>query len=233
LLPAINVLSFKTKLISTEKVIEFRPFLAKEQKLLLMALEGGSVEDVTHAVINILKACIITKIDVMALPSFDIQHLFLEIRKKSIGNILDLKIHHPEADATCNHAERVSIDLDNVIVLKPETHTRKIKLTDEIGVVMRYPSSHMFDEYSGNNVKNSFDLIASCIESVYNADEMFSDFAKEEITQWIGNLTADQLQKITQFFETMPSLVLDINYTCTKCKKDVSHRLNGLTDFFT
>ncbi len=233
MLPAINILSFKTKLISTEKVVEFRPFLAKEQKILLMALEGGSVEDVTNAVINILKACILTNIDVMKLPSFDIQHLFLEIRKKSIGNVLDLKVHHPEADSTCTHAQRVSIDLDNVEVVKPETHTRKIKLNDDIGVVMRYPSSHMFDAYTGNTVKNSFALIAACIESVYTAEEMFSDFGEEEITQWIGNLTADQLQKLTQFFETMPTLVLDINYNCTKCKKDVSHRLNGLTDFFT
>jgi hypothetical protein len=170
---------------------------------------------------------------VLKLPSFDIQHLFLEIRKKSIGNLIDLKIRHPESNAECDHAQRVVVDLDTVNAVIPDTHSKKIKLTDNIGVVMRYPSSHMFESHTKSTVKNTFALIASCIESVYNEEEMFSDFSKEEIIAWIDKLTAEQLQKITNFFETMPQLVLDINYKCDKCKKDVSHRLNGITDFFT
>ena len=234
MLPTISVATYTTNLISDNRKIEFRPFLAKEQKSLLMAIEGNDIKEIVHSVMNVLKACILTpNIDVFKLPSFDIQHLFLELRKRSVEEIIELKMHHPESDHTeCEHAQKITLNLNSVTVERDPEHTKKIKLNDDIGVVMRYPNSNMFEKYAGGSVENVFGLISECVESVFDKENVYSDFTVPEIAKWLEQLTPEQLQMITHFFHTMPSLHFDIKYKCKGCGQDVAHRLEGLSDFF-
>lgn len=201
-----------------------------------MALESNNVEDVVAAVKDILKACILTKIDIDKLPSFDVQKIFLELRKKSVGEIIELKVHHPESDHTdCKHATAVKVNLDDVQILENPEHTKKIKLDGNVGVVMRYPNTAILEKYGnkGNKIAKTFALIAACIESVFDAESVYTDFTEKEINEWVGGLNDVQLRKLSDFFQTMPTLFYDLKYKCTKCNKDVEMRLEGLADFFT
>lgn len=234
MLPSLSVQTFTTELISTKQKIEMRPFLAKEQKVLLMALETKNPDDVTNAVMNILKSCVMTKnIDVNKLSSFDIQKLFIELRKSSIGEVVELKVRHPQEGHKCEHAQKIAIDLNKVEVSKHEDHTNKIKLTDKIGVVMRYPSPEMLNKYKDKNIQNTFKLIAECIESIFDDEAVYDSFTLEEMGNWIGQLNTEQFQKVTNFFHNQPTLVYNLSYKCDACGEKVEHTLEGLSDFFT
>lgn len=236
MLPKLSVPTYKTTLISNGQNIEYRPWLTAEHKILLMALESNSVEDVVAAVKDILKACILTKIDIDKLPGFDVQKLFLELRKKSVGEVIELKMHHPEKDHTCKHLQQVSVNLEKVETLTHPDHSKNIKIDDNIGVVMRYPNTSIIEKYGegkkGSKVAKTFALIAACIESVYDADTMYNDFEEKEINEWVGGLNESQLRKLSDFFHTMPTLVYDLKYKCSGCGEDVEMRLEGLADFF-
>lgn len=235
MLPQLAVQTFKTELISTKQTIEVRPFLAKEQKVLLMALESKNAQDVTDAIMNILKSCVQTPgIDVQKLPSFDIQKLFIELRKHSIGEQIEVKVRHPQNDHPCKHSQKVVVDLTGVKVEVAEGHTNKIKITDNLGVVMRYPNASMVNKYGEEkNIKNTFSLIAECIESVYDSENVYDDFTLEQMIDWIGQLNNIQFQKLTAFFANQPTLVYNLKYKCDGCGETVEHKLEGLTDFFT
>ena len=236
-LPKISTPFYETKLPSTGEALKYRPFLVKEEKLLVLALESEDTTQITTAIKAVIKACIKTRgIKVETLPTFDIEFLFLNIRGKSVGEVLDVNVICPDDEKT---QVSVQIDLDSIECRKTEGHTNKIKLDDTIMMEMKYPSLDQFiksnfDMKEENQMEQSFDLIASCIDKLYSADEVWAseDCSKKEMSDFLEQLNSSQFKEIEKFFETMPKLSHTIKVTNpeTKVKSDVT--LEGLAAFF-
>ena len=236
-LPKIATPTYELELPSTGKTIQYRPFLVKEEKLLVLALESEDTTQITTAIKAVIKACIKTRgIKVETLPTFDIEFLFLNIRGKSVGEVLDVNIICPDDEKT---QVTVQVDLDSIECRKTEGHTNKIKLDDTIMMEMKYPSLDQFiksnfDMKEENQMEQSFDLIASCIDKLYSADEVWAseDCSKKEMSDFLEQLNSSQFKEIEKFFETMPKLSHTIKVTNpeTKVKSDVT--LEGLAAFF-
>ena len=235
--PKIASPTYELELPSTGKTIQYRPFLVKEEKLLVLALESEDTTQITTAIKAVIKACIKTRgIKVETLPTFDIEYLFLNIRGKSVGEVLDVNVICPDDEKT---QVTVQIDLDSIECRKTEGHTNKIKLDDTIMMEMKYPSLDQFiksnfDMKEENQMEQSIDLIASCIDKLYSADEVWAseDCSKKEMSDFLEQLNSSQFKEIEKFFETMPKLSHTIKVTNpeTKVKSDVT--LEGLAAFF-
>ena len=232
-LPQITTPEFTTIVPSTGEKLSFRPFLVKEEKILLMAQEGKDKNEIQRAVINILEECIKTPITVEDLPLFDIEWLFIQLRSKSVGEVIDLKIKHIE-NKECLHLNPVEVNLEELEMTKDPKHTNIINITDDIGVTMRYPSLKLVGDKNPEGLDSTavFNLICDCVLNVFDKDQVYNDFNKEEIDKFIGDLDQKQLLKFMDFFKTMPKVEHTIKYKCEKCGQDVEHKLNGLVDFF-
>mgnify|MGYP001387297325 FL=1 len=236
-LPKIATPTYELELPSTGKTIKFRPFLVKEEKLLVLALESDDTKEITNAIKAVLKDCIQTRgIKVENLPTFDIEYLFLNIRGKSVGEDIEVSVLCPDDGET--YAE-VEISIDDIKVIKDKNHSNQIKLDDTLMMEMKYPSldqfvknNFNFDE--GSQVDQSFDLIAGCVDKVYNADEAWTseDFTKKEINDFLGSMNSAQFKQIESFFTTMPKLSHDIEVVNPKTKKKSTVTLEGLASFF-
>ena len=232
-LPQITTPEFTTILPSTGERLSFRPFLVKEEKILLMAQEGKDKNEIQRAVINILEECIKTPVTIEDLPLFDIEWLFIQLRSKSVGEVIDLKIKHVE-NKECLHLNPVDVNLEELEMTKDPKHTNVINITDDIGVTMRYPSLKLVGDKNPEGLDSTavFNLICDCVLNVFDKDQVYNDFNKEEIDKFIGDLDQKQLLKFMDFFKTMPKVEHTIKYKCEKCGQDVEHKLNGLVDFF-
>lgn len=232
-LPQITTPEFTTILPSTGERLSFRPFLVKEEKILLMAQEGKDKNEIQRAVINILEECIKTPITIEDLPLFDIEWLFIQLRSKSVGEVIDLKIKHVE-NKECLHLNPIEVNLEELEMTKDPKHTNIINITDDIGVTMRYPSLKLVGDKNPEGLDSTavFNLICDCVLNVFDKDQVYNDFTKEEIDKFIGDLDQKQLLKFMDFFKTMPKVEHTIKYKCEKCGQDVEHKLNGLVDFF-
>ena len=236
-LPRISTPTYELELPSTEQSIKYRPFLVKEEKLLVIALESEDTKQITTAIKTVIKNCILTKdIKVENLPTFDIEFLFLNIRGKSVGEQVDVNIICPDDNET---NVSVSIDLDDIKVLKNEDHTNKIKVDPTIMMEMKYPSleqfiKNNFDFNNQNAMDQSFELIASCIDKIYTKDEVWStsDVTKKELTEFLESMNSSQFKDIEKFFETMPKLSHKIQITNPKTKVESEVVLEGLASFF-
>ena len=228
-LPSIATPQFSTKIPSTGQEIEYRPFLVKEEKILLMALEGGDQKEIARATQNIIESCVITDIDVNKLATFDVEHLFLKLRGKSVGELVELKIGH--SDGECEHKTEVQINLDDIEVTG-DISDGKIMLDDDIGVKMRYPGIADVSQLDEQNIEAMFDVINNCIEYVYDKDNVYNDFSKKEIKDWTETLSQKQFEKITEFFQNIPKLSYKVEWTCSKCGEKDSITLEGLQSFF-
>ena len=236
-LPKIATPTYELELPSTGKTIKFRPFLVKEEKLLVLALESDDTKEITNAIKAVLKDCIQTRgIKVENLPTFDIEYLFLNIRGKSVGEDIEVSVLCPDDGET--YAE-VEISIDDIKVIKDKEHSNKIKLDDTLMMEMKYPSldqfvknNFNFDE--GSQVDQSFELIAGCVDKVYSADEAWTseDFTKKEINEFLGSMNSAQFKQIETFFTTMPKLSHDIEVVNPKTKKKSTVTLEGLASFF-
>ena len=236
-LPKISTPTYELELPSTGKTIKFRPFLVKEEKLLVLALESDDTKEITNAIKAVLKDCIQTRgIKVENLPTFDIEYLFLNIRGKSVGEDIEVSVLCPDDGET--YAE-VEISIDDIKVIKDKEHSNKIKLDDTLMMEMKYPSldqfvknNFNFDE--GSQVDQSFELIAGCVDKVYSADEAWTseDFTKKEINEFLGSMNSAQFKQIETFFTTMPKLSHDIEVVNPKTKKKSTVTLEGLASFF-
>ena len=235
-LPKITTSEYELELPSNGKIIKYRPFLVKEEKILILALEGGNQKEITNAVKQVIKECVITKgLKVDTLPAFDIEYLFLNIRGKSVGESIDLLI-------TCGDDGKtevsVTVPIADIQVTKSEEHTTEIEIGDGWTVKMKYPSLSQFIETnfteSADTVEKSFQVIASCIDIVYNKDDMFAaaDCTKKELKEWVESLTSQQFQKIEKFFETMPKLSHTLKVVNPKSKVENEILLEGLQSFF-
>ena len=236
-LPKIATPTYELELPSTGQTIQYRPFLVKEEKLLVLALEGEDVKEITTAIKNVIKSCIRTRgIKVDTLPTFDIEYLFLNIRGKSVGEELEVKLLCPDDNETY---VPVMIPIDEIGILKTENHTNKIKLDANLMMEMKYPSlaefiKNNFDFNSDATMDQSFDLIASCIDKIYNAEEVWaaSDCTKKEITSFLDQMNSSQFKEIETFFETMPKLSHTVKVKNPKTKVESTIVLEGLSSFF-
>ena len=222
---------------STGKNVKYRPFLVKEEKVLVIALESEDTKQITNAIKAVLRNCILTKgIKVENLPTFDIEYLFLNIRGKSVGEELDVTLICPDDGET---EVPVKINLEEIQVQRSEEHTNQIKLDDNLMMELRYPSLDQFiksnfDFKETNQMDQSFALIASCIDKIYNEDEVWAtaDFTKKEVNEFLEQMNSSQFKDIENFFETMPKLshTIKVINPKTKVKSDVV--LEGLASFF-
>ena len=236
-LPKITTPTYELELPSTEKSVRYRPFLVKEEKLLVIALESEDTKQITNAIKTVIKNCILTKdIKVETLPTFDIEFLFLNIRGKSVGEQVEVNVICPDDNET---NVSVSIDLDDIKVQKNEEHTNKIKVDPKIMMEMKYPSleqfiKNNFDFNNQNAMDQSFDLIASCIDKIYTEDEVWStsDVTKKEVTEFLESMNSSQFKDIEKFFETMPKLAHTFKVTNPKTKVENEVTLEGLASFF-
>ena len=236
-LPKIATPTYELELPSSGKKINYRPFLVKEEKLLVLALESEDTKQITTAIKAVIKACIKTRgIKVENLPTFDIEYLFLNIRGKSVGEELEVNIICPDDEKT---QVPVTIDLDSIECQKVEGHTNKIKLDDNLMMEMKYPSLDQFiksnfDMTDNNQLDQSFDLIASCIDKIYSEDEVWAseDCSKKEMSEFLESMNSAQFKEIETFFETMPKLSHTITVTNPETGVDSDVTLEGLAAFF-
>ena len=236
-LPKIATPTYELELPSTGQTIQYRPFLVKEEKLLVLALEGEDVKEITTAIKNVIKSCIQTKgIKVDTLPTFDIEYLFLNIRGKSVGEDLEVKLLCPDDNETY---VPVKVLIDDIKVVKSDEHTNKIKLDSNLMMEMKYPSlaefiKNNFDFGQDASMDQSFDLIASCIDKIYNEEEVWAaaDCTKKEITSFLDQMNSSQFKEIETFFETMPKLSHTVKFKNPKTKVENEVVLEGLSSFF-
>ena len=236
-LPKIATPTYELVLPSTDQTIQFRPFLVKEEKLLVLALESEDNKQITTAIKSVLKNCVLTKgIKVEQLPTFDIEFLFLNIRGKSVGEELEVNIVCPDDETT---QVTVDINLDDIQVQKNEEHNKQIKLDENLMMEMKYPSldqfiKNNFDFNEKNQMDQSFQLIASCIDKIYSEEEVWAtaDCTKKEVNDFLEQMNSGQFKLIETFFETMPKLSHTISVTNPKTKVESDVVLEGLASFF-
>ncbi len=238
-LPKIATPSYELELPSTGKTIQYRPFLVKEEKLLVIALESEDTKQITNAIKAVIRSCVLTKgIKVETLPTFDIEYLFLNIRGKSVGEDIDVKFTCPDDNET---EVNVNVNLDDIQVEKPEGHSNRIKLDKNLMMELKYPSLNEFiknnfdpNDTSKNPMEQSFDLIGSCINKIYNEDEVWvaADCSKKEITDFLDSMNSNQFKEVEKFFETMPKLSHTVKVKNPKTKVESDVVLEGLASFF-
>ena len=236
-LPTIATPTYELELPSSKQLLNYRPFLVKEEKLLVLALESEDTKQITAAIKAVIKACVLTKgIKVEKLPTFDIEYLFLNIRGKSVGEEVEVNIICPDDETT---SVPVTIMIDEIKVKENEDHTNKIKVDDDLMMEMKYPSleefvNSNFDFKEESSVERSFELIGSCIDKIYNEDEVWStaDCTKKEVGQFLEQMNSAQFKEIEKFFDTMPKLTHELHVTNPKTKKKSTVVLEGLSSFF-
>tara|TARA_B100002019_G_scaffold8236_1_gene6536 strand:- start:1139 stop:1858 length:720 start_codon:yes stop_codon:yes gene_type:complete len=236
-LPKITTAEYELKLPSNGKTVKYRPFLVREEKILILSLESQDQKQISNAVKQVLKECVLTKgIKIDTLPSFDIEYLFLNIRGKSVGETIELIVTCGDDGVT---EVPVTVSIDDIKVVKDDDHSPDIELADGYTVKMKYPSLSQFVETNfqddeKNQVEKSFNIVAQSIDMVYNDEEMFSasECTKKELKEWVESLTSEQFQKIEKFFDTMPKLKHTLKVTNPKTNKENTIELEGLTDFF-
>jgi len=236
-LPRITTPTYELEIPSLKKTIKYRPFLVKEEKILIIAMESEDPKQIAESVKTVISNCIVTKgIKVDKLSTFDIEYLFLNIRGKSVGEDVDVLITCPDDGTT---QVPISINLDEIRVKENINHNRDIKLDDNLVLRMKYPSMDEFvkNNFTNNgkiNVEDTFEMIYSCVEQIYNEEESWtsSDITKKELTEFLDQLTSKQFKEIEKFFETMPKLshVVKLKNPNTGVESEVV--LEGLTSFF-
>ena len=239
-LPKLNVPVYEAILPSTESVIKYRPFLVKEEKILMTAMEAGDNTTMQTAVNQIITNCVQEKINVDNLPTFDIEYLFLRLRAKSVGEEVTVGLQpwgcpQNEGDL-CKFTTEVKINLEEVKVVKDKEHTNKIMLNDDVGIMMEYPNLDVMKKFKKNSSESEMGmkLIKDSIKMIFTEEETHEkdSFTEEELDEFIESLTSDQFVKLRQFFDTMPQLKHVAKYTCNTCGEEKETTIQGLESFF-
>ena len=234
-LPKLTTPTYELEVPSTDEKIQFRPFLVKEEKILLIALEGGKNEDIIEAVKQIVEECTFNKLNLGTMPMFDVEYIFLQIRSKSVGEVSKLKLLCPDDKKT--YAE-VEVKVDDVKVQVEDGHTNKIELDNDMGMIMTYPNIDSFKASGITTItaSNMLDVISTCILQIYEqkGEKVYEakDQTKKELSDFIEQLQSKHFQKVQQFFDTMPKLKHTIKVKNPKTKKESEIVLVGLNDFF-
>ena len=234
-LPKLNTPTYELEIPSTDEKIKFRPFLVKEEKVLMMALETKDNAQIVNAVKDIVSECTYNKLNINTMPMFDVEYIFLQIRSKSVGEVSKVKILCPDDKKTYTNVE---IDLNEVKVQVEDEHTNKIELTDSMGMIMTYPNIDSFTEngIQDINASNMLDVIGTCILQIYEdkGEKVYEakDQTKKELVEFIEQLNTKQFQDVQKFFDTIPRLKHTIKVKNPKTKKTSDVTLSGLNDFF-
>ena len=231
-LPKINTPTFELEIPSTKEKLTYRPFLVKEEKILLLAMEQDKEEDMMRAVKQIIHNCTFEKLDLDDLALFDIEFVFLRIRSKSVGEVVNLKLLCEDDGKT--YAD-VEINLDDVAVDYPEGHSNKIELDDNVGMLMQYPQFETaMGMTSKSDTENVFTMIKQSIKQVYDGETLHerTDFTEKELDEFLESLSSKHFQKMQQFFETMPRVRHTVKFKNPKTKKNNTVVLEGLNAFF-
>ena len=231
-LPIIAVPTHELEIPSSKEKLTYRPFLVKEEKLLLLANESGDDTEIINSIKQIINNCTFDKIDVETLALFDLEYIFLNVRAKSVGEIVTLKLLCSDDKET--YAD-VEIDLNDIKVNFPEGHTNKIELSDTVGILMRYPQFNLVRiSQEGSDTEYIFKMIKECIGTIYEGDTVFerSDFSDEDLDNFLDGLTSEHFKQLQGFFETMPKLTHDVKFKNPKTKKQTKMTLEGMKSFF-
>jgi hypothetical protein len=243
-LPKIKSPIFELTLPSTGKAVKYRPFLVKEQKILLMALESQEQSEMIRAIKQIITNCAVDDIDVDDLPMFDLEYFFTRLRAKSIGEIIDLKFQHPGGKnakgVECDGTHEFKLNLMDVEVQKDAEHTTRIVLDEEtkIGVVLRYPTMAIADKLQGSEsqsqIETIIELVTKSVECIFDEENVHpaEDSSPSEIAQFVNDLSQEQFAKLTKFFSTMPKLAHTVEWKCGKCGQKEKVELEGMASFF-
>lgn len=245
MIPTIATPTYELKLQSFSKPVKYRPYLVKEEKILFMAQEGGDEKEIESVIKEIVRSCTFGAIDPDTLPSFDLELLYLNLRAKSVNNIIEVRYeckNVPEGqlpleddDKVCHNMETVKINLDDIKVVVPVGHTRKIMLTDNIGCTMRYPTNKHIQVFRESNDTDTVGMIAECIETIFETSGKVhetKDAKPEEVVAFVESLQLKQMREFRQFFETLPHLEHKFQFKCSKCGYTENIVLAGLLDFF-
>ena len=242
ILPKLDTPTYELNLISTGKPVRYRPFLVKEQKLFLMSAESDDTKELITTIRNVLKNCLLDEVDVDNLPSFDLEYLFMNLRARSVEEVVNLKykcnnnVKNEEGkERRCNHI--VEFDV-NILEIEPTTydnHTDKIQINDKVGIRLKYPTFEMFQKY--DNLEQSAAMIkvlVDCIDYIYDEEQMYyaKDTTRKELEDFIDNLQQKDLEKFKDFFNTMPELKKDLNFDCPKCEHKETITVKGMQNFF-
>ena len=235
-LPKLNAPTYELEIPSTDEKIKYRPFLVKEEKILMMALETKDNTQIVNAVKDIVSECTFNKMNISTMPMFDTEYIFLQIRSKSVGEVSKIKILCPDGDGK-TYAD-VEINLDEVKVQVGNDHTNKIELSDDMGVIMTYPNIDSFADSGIQDItaSNMLEVIGTCILQIYEekGEKVYEskDQTKKELNDFIESMNTKQFQDIQKFFDTMPKLKHEIKIKNPKTKKESKVTLTGLNDFF-
>ena len=237
-LPKINTPTYELTLPSNNKKIKYRPFLVREEKILILALESGDAKQISSSIVEIMADCIETKsVDITKLPSFDIEYLFLNIRAKSVGETVDVVITCPDDKKT---TVDTSINIDDIKIKKTPGHKNIIKLDDKYSMKLKYPSMQQFidanfdTDEEGSQVAQSINMLSTCIDMIYDEEESWdaADSSPDELNSFIEQLNTKQFKEVESFFETMPKLEHIVEVTNPKTGKTSKVKLEGLASFF-
>ena len=241
-LPKVSTPTYELTVPSTGEKIEYRPFLVKEEKTLLMAAEDQNVSTITKAMRDIISTCTEGDLDIKNLAPYDIEYIFLQLRGKSIGDVLDLNLKKPESieceESECPAGNQIKINIDDIQVDTSKIVDSKIELTEDIGIKLGFPQLDSVQKYTtkGGAMDASavFKMINDCIEYIWEGKEIYKakDATKKELNDFIESLNTEQFNKIREFFESMPRLRHEITWTCSKCDKSAPLLLEGIDSFF-
>jgi hypothetical protein len=241
-LPRLDVPIYEIKLISTGKTIRYRPFLVKEQKLFLMASESNDQVDTLKTIRQVLRNCILDDVDVDNLPTFELEWIFLHLRAKSVEEIVQLKYkcnnklaNEEGIEVQCKGVVEFDLNLMEIEPTKNPTHTNKIKITENLGICMKYPTIELVEKYENmTKEKVMLEVLVDCIDYIYDKDNIYysKDNTKEELQEFIDNLQQKDLEKIKTFFETVPEIKKLLHFKCPKCGYEEDIVVKGLQNFF-
>jgi hypothetical protein len=241
MLPKLDVPIYELKLISNGKIVKFRPFLVKEQKIFLMASQSEDAKEVIDAIKQVLSNCIVDDTDVTSLPVFDLEFLFLNLRAKSVGENVELNYvcnnlvkNEKGEEEACGGKIKLNVNLMEVDIIKNPEHTNKIMLTDKLGLMMKYPSFDIIKKLNIQNESELLKVITSCIDYIFDENEIYyaKDTTEEELTDFIESMQQSDVQKIQKFFETMPKISKNVGFKCKKCGYEEKTTIEGIQNFF-
>lgn len=235
-LPQINNSRYEVVIPSTGQKVSYRPYLVKEEKVLMMAMESNDSKMIMNATIDIIKACVFDDINIDELAMFDIETLFVALRAKSVGERIDLSVKCDE----CDGRNDIQIDFDDIKTPEVKETESVIMITDKVGVTMRYPSYSDIAEIDGNNnedvdINAALKVIVACIKNIFDEDAVYDakNETKKSLTDFVESLSNAQFIKLSQFFSESPALTYDLKYDCIHCKTHNETELKGLQSFFT
>lgn len=241
-LPKIDVPTYELKLISNNKTIRFRPFLVKEQKLFLMASESDDPKETIRAIKQVVKNCVIDELDVDSLPVFDLEWLFMHLRARSVEEVVDLKYkcnnkikNETGEELRCTGLVEFKLNLLEIQPTLNQSHTNKIKITENLGICLRYPTFDLVEKYEDKSENEiMMEILVDCIDYIYDKEQIYyaKDSTREELQEFVDNLQQKDLEKIKSFFDTIPEIKKDLHFDCPKCGYKDDIVLKGIQSFF-